>query len=155
MYNFLSKYGQMVAFGGGLILTLLFLGIVFGGLEEFNTLDDEGRKGTGIFDFGLMAVIGLSVLGVLIAFGFGLFQMVSDPKGAIKGIAGIGLIAALFFIGQALAGADTQEILDTRAEFAVTDGQSSLINGSIIGGLILFGVTLVAFVGAEIRNLFK
>lgn len=155
MYAFLSKYGQMVAFGLGLLITIGFLASVFGGLEKFTALDDEGRKGTTIFNFGLYAVMALSVIGVLVAFGFGLFQMATDPKGAVKGIAGIALIAALYFVGQSLAGPDSQEIIATRSEFAVTDAQSKIINGSIIGGLILGGLTLAAFVGSEIRNLFK
>jgi len=92
---------------------------------------------------------------MLAAIGFGLFQTLSNPKGAIKGIAGLALLVVLYFIGQAIAGPDTEAIIETRREFDVTDGQSSIINGSILGGLILAGLTALAFVGSEIINFVK
>jgi len=118
------------------------------------TAEDQ-RNQSDIFNFGLYAVIGLAIVGVLAALGFGLFQTLSNPKGAIKGIAGLALLVALYFIGQSLAGADTAEILETRQEFGVTDGQSGIINGAIVGGLILAGLTAVAFVGGEVLSFIK
>ena len=97
----------------------------------------------------------LTALGFLAALGFGLFQTLSNPKGAIKGIAGLVLIAVLFFAGQALAGADSEGVKDALAEFEVSDGQSAIINGSIIGGIILAGLTLLAFVGGEIASFIR
>ncbi|MEM6317189.1 MAG: hypothetical protein AAF960_05930 [Bacteroidota bacterium] len=155
MYNFLAKNGQLVAFVGGILVTAGFLAGVFGGIEDFMATAEDQRNQSNIFNFGLYAVIALTVLGFVAALGFGLFQTISNPKAAIKGIAGIGLLVALYFIGQAVAGPDTQKILDTRQQFAVTDGQSAIINGSIIGGLILAGLTVVAFIGAEIVNFIK
>ena len=155
MYKFLAKHGQLVAFGLGALITLGFLGGVLGGIEGFSALADDERKTSDIFNFGLYAVIGLAILGVLAALVFGVIQTVSNPKGAIKGIAGLALIAVLFFVGQALAGADTAEILDKRQTFGVTDGQSSIINGAILGGMILAGLTAIAFVGGEILSFIK
>jgi len=79
----------------------------------------------------------LTVIGFLIALFFGLFQTLSNPKGAVKGIAGLVLIAVLFFAGQALAGADSPGVTDALAEFEVTEGQSAIIDGSILLGLII------------------
>lgn len=155
MYNFLSKNGQMLAFGGGVIITAIFLFFVFGGIESFTALAEGERNTSDIFNFGLYAVIALSLIGLLSAFGFGLLQVFSDPKGAIKGIGGIALIVALFFIGQAMAGVDTEAIIETRREFSVTDGQSAIISGSIYGALLLAILTGISFVGSEVRNLFK
>ena len=155
MYNFLAKNGQLVAFGLGVLITAGFLMSVMGGIDDFMVTAEDQRNQSNIFNFGLYAVIALTVLGFLAALGFGLFQTISNPKGAIKGIAGLVLIAALFFIGQAMAGADTQKILETRQEFNVTDGQSSIINGSIIGATILAGLTALAFVGGEILSFIR
>ena len=155
MYKFLAKNGQLVAFVLGILITAGFIAGVLGGIEEFTATAEEQRNQSNIFNFGLYAVIGLAIIGVVVAVLFGLYHTLSNPKGAIKGIAGLILLVALYVIGQSIAGPDTAEILETRQEFAVTDGQSGIINGAIVGGLILAGLTLVAFIGAEIINFFK
>jgi len=155
MYNFLAKNGQLVAFVAGILITAGFLVGVLGGIDDFMATAEEQRNQSNIFNFGLYAVIALTVLGFLAALGFGLFQTLSNPKGAIKGIAGLVLIAVLFFAGQALAGADSEGVKDALAEFNVSDGQSAIINGSIIGGIILAGLTLLAFIGGEIMSFIR
>ena len=155
MYKFLAKNGQLLGFGLGALIVAIFLASALSGIDQFSALAEDQRGTSNIFNFGLQAAIALVVIGAIAAILFGLFQMVSHPKGAIKGIIGIGLLIALFFVGQAVAGPDTQSILDTRAEFNVTDGQSSLINGSIMGALLLAGLTVLAFVFSEVRNFFK
>lgn len=155
MYKFLAKNGQLVAFGAGVLITAGFLAGVLGGIEDFMATAEDQRNQSNIFNFGLYAVIGLTVLGFVAALGFGLFQTLSNPKGAIKGIAGLALIVGLFFVGQALAGADSEGVKDALAEFNVTDGQSAIINGSIVGGAILAGLTAVAFVGGELMSFIR
>lgn len=155
MYNFLSKNGQLFAFLLGLIVTAIFLFSVFGGLDEFNALAEDQRGTTNIFNFGLYAAAGLTVLCAAFALLFGLFQTFSDPKGALKGIIGLAMLAGLYFAGQAMAGADTAKVVDTLREFKVTDGQSGFINGAIGGGLLMLGLAMVIFILSEIRNFFK
>ena len=155
MYKFLAKNGQLVAFGAGVLITAGFLAGVLGGIEDFMATAEDQRNQSNIFNFGLYAVIGLTVLGFVAALGFGLFQTLANPKGAIKGIAGLALIAGMFFVGQALAGEDSQGVTDALAEFNVTPGQSSIINGSIIGAAILAGLTAVAFVGGELMSFIR
>jgi hypothetical protein len=155
MYKFLAKNGQVVAFAVGVLITAGFLAGVMGGIDEFMATAEEQRNQSNIFNFGLYAVIALAVLGFAAALLFGLFQTLSNPKGAIKGIAGLVLLVVLYFAGQAMAGADTASILETRQEFNVSDGQSAIINGSIMGGLILAGLTAIAFIGSEIINFIK
>lgn len=155
MYNFLSKNGQLFAFLLGLIITVIFLFSVFGGLDEFNALAEEQRGTTGIFDFGLYAAIGLTILCGVLALLFGLGQTLFNPKGAIKGIIGLAVLAAVYFIGQSMAGVDTAGVINTMKEFGVTGGQSSFINGAIGGGLILLGIAAVVFVISELLNFFK
>jgi len=155
MYKFLAKNGQLVAFGAGVLITAGFLAGVLGGIEDFMATAEDQRNQSNIFNFGLYAVIGLTALGFIAALGFGLFQTLSNPKGAIKGIAGIALIIALFFIGQALAGADSEGVKAALTEFNVTDGQSAIINGSIVGAAILAGLTGLAFVGGELMSFIR
>jgi len=155
MYKFLAKNGQLVAFGVGVLITAGFLAGVLGGIENFMATAEDQRNQSDIFNFGLYAVIALTILGFVVALGFGLFQTLSNPKGAIKGIAGLALIVGLFFAGQALAGADSEGVKDALTEFNVTDGQSSIINGSIVGGIILAALTGIAFVGGELMSFIR
>lgn len=155
MYKFLARNGQLIAFGIGAILTVGFLLIVLGGIEGFNALAEEEKGSTSIFNFGLYAAVALTVLCFIVAVAFGLFQTVTNPKGAIKGLGGIIAIIAVFFIGQTIAGPDSASLLETRQQFGVSDGQSSIINGSLIGMLLLAAVAVAAFVIFEIRNFFK
>ncbi len=155
MYKFLAKNGQLVAFVAGILITVGFLAGVLGGIDDFMATAEDQRNQSNIFNFGLYAVIALTVIGFLAAVGFGLFQTLSNPKGAVKGIAGLVLIAVLFFAGQSLAGADSEGVKEALTEFNVTDGQSAIINGSIVGGIILAGLTLLAFIGGEIMSFIR
>ena len=53
MYNFLSRYGQLIAFGLGALLTVIFLATAFSSAEEFNALSESKQMETSIFNFGL------------------------------------------------------------------------------------------------------
>jgi len=155
MYNFLSKNGQLVAFIIGLIITAIFLFSVFSGLSGFNALAEDQRGTTDIFNFGLYAAAGLTALCAAVALLFGLFQTLSNPKGAIAAIAAVIGLAVLFFAGQSLAGTDSAGVVRTMGEFSVTEDQGTFINGAIGGGLLLIGLAMAAFVLSEVRNLFK
>ena len=151
----MSKHGQLIAFGLGVLITIGFLVGVFGGIEEFTATAVEEQGQSNIFNFGLYAAIALAILGAAAALIFGLIQTISNPKAAIKFVGALAVLGILYFVGQQLAGADSQEILDTRQEFGVSDGQSAIINGAIWGGLILAGLTAVAFVLGEILSFIK
>lgn len=99
--------------------------------------------------------MGLTVACAALALLFGLGQTLFNPKGAIKGIIGLAVLAGLYFAGQAMAGADTAGVVETLREFKVTDGQSGFINGAIGGGLILLGIAAAVFVISELLNFFK
>ena len=155
MYNFLSKNGQLFAFLLGIIITAIFLFSVFGGLDEYNALAEDQRSTTNIFNFGLYAAGGLTLACAALALLFGVGQTLFNPKGAIKGLIGLAVLAGVYFIGQSMAGADTAKVVETMAEFKVNDSQSGFINGAIGGGLILLGFAGVVFVISELLNFFK
>ena len=54
MYKFLAKHGQMLAFGLGIFVVLLFLIFAWMGLSEFNNMEEEAQTGSNIFNVGLM-----------------------------------------------------------------------------------------------------
>ena len=154
MYNFLAKNGQLLAFGLGALITVVFLISVFSGLDSFLALSKEEQGTTGIFNFGLVATILLAIAGLVFAIFFGLFQTISNPRGSIYGIGAIVLLLVIFFVARAM-GSDDGPIMKTINAFNVTDGQSSFITGAISTGLILALLALLALALSEIRNFFK
>ncbi|MEN0048484.1 MAG: hypothetical protein AAF806_15580 [Bacteroidota bacterium] len=157
MYQFLAKNGQTFAFGLGIVLTAIFLISALGGMEQFNMLGKEEQYGTTIFDIGFYAVIVLTILCFAAAVVFGLGQMVSNPKSALKGIVGIAALAAIFFIiySSVDPGADSAGVLKEVENFSVSDGASKFISGALITTIVLSLLALATFVVFEVINLFK
>ena len=156
MYRFLTKYGTGVAFGVGLLATLIFLIPILSGVGEFNMLSPDDKGTTSIFNAGLYTAIALIILCFVISIGFGVFQLATNPKGAIKLILGIGLIGIMFFVMYSMASPETSAKMQNLAqEFNITDNVSKLISASLWTVIILAAVATGSFVLAEIRNVFK
>ena len=156
LYNLLGKYGQLFAFGLGLLITLIYLVSVFGGLDDFNMLSKEDRGGTGIFDFGLKASIVLVIICVVIMLLFGLTQMFSNLKASMKSLIGFGIIALIFIITYSTATMETSgKIVHLFEKNDITENISKLITAGIKTTLILGGLSLAIFALSEVRNFFK
>ena len=141
MYNFLVKNGQFLAFGIGLLITIIFFVGALGG-------DSPDR-----FNFGLITAMVLAGICALFMVGFGLYQIATNPKGSLKGIITFGLLIGLFAVLYATADATlTPAILD---EFEISEGTSKMISGSMMTTLVLLAATGAAFAVSEIRNFFK
>ncbi len=156
MYKALTKHGQLVAFAIGLIVIIAFFGSVMAGLDGFNALSKEDQGTTTIFDLGLYLTIILLVLCAIAAVLFGLYHMVTNPKGALKGIIGLIVIAVLFGALYSMSEAETSGAVGRAVEkFGVSEGESKFISGALKSTLILGGLAALAFVVSEIRNFFK
>lgn len=154
MYNYLARNGQTLAFGLGVLLTVVFLISVFSGMDGFTSLAEEDRGQTNIFNIGLYASFALVILAAVAMIGFGLLHVASDFKGSIKGIAGLAAIVIIFLVGRGM-GSDDSLISDAITEFKVTEGQSAIITGAIRTGIALAALAAITFVLSEIRNFFK
>lgn len=142
MYQFLTKNGQAAAFGLGLIITVLFYVMASGGENV---------------DFGIYAAVGLTVLCFLAMLVFGILQVATNPKGALKGLVGIGAMIVIFFIGYSAFGSEagTENMEGIFKEFDISPGESGYINGAIVTGLAMMIISVVVFFGSEVRNFFK
>ncbi|MFK8055157.1 MAG: hypothetical protein AB8F78_03460 [Saprospiraceae bacterium] len=158
MYSFLTRNGQTVAFGIGLLVTILMIGIIAGGVGDWSLIGekDPTRYDTTIFDFGLYASFFLMFAAALAAIVFGIYHLATNPKGALKGILGLVAVAALFLIIYSTADPDL-EMLEVMAkkDFNVSPGQSKMITGAIWTALILAGTAVIATAISEIINFFK
>jgi len=158
MYKFLTKNGQTMSFMVGLVITVIFLVMVFSGLEQFNTLDPKTTaRESNLFNFGINAAVGLVVLCAIGMIAFVLLNIVTNLKGNIKLLIGLGVIGVLFFVmfGGATYEAAGTPIGDRLAEYAITDGQNGFIVGGIWTALILTVGAFASFIILEILNFFK
>ena len=158
MYSFLTRNGQTVAFGVGLLLAIGMIVSIASGVGEWSLIgeNDMARYETGMFDFGMKAAFGLMILAALAAIAFGIYHLATNPKGALKGILGLVAVIALYFI--IYSAADPQpEMLEKMAklDFIVSPGQSKMITGAIWTALILAAMAVLSTAVAEIINFFK
>lgn len=156
MYKFLSKNGQTVGFLLGFAFVAIYLIMVTTGLGDFDSLPREEQFKTGIFNFGLMSAMVLSVLALVLAVAFGLFQFISNPKGSIKVLAVLALIAIIYFIFRGMGAGDfASPIGPTLEKFQITEGVSSYISGAIGTAVALAVLAVIALAISEIINFFK
>jgi len=163
MYQFLTKNGQLIAFGvGSTIVVLCYVFILTSGdYETFTQMDDQEvldpeRYKFGLFNFGIYAAGVLALIAVVAALGFGIYQASTNIKGSIPALIGLGILGIMFAIGY--FGGTVEETGPVHAaaqEFGVSDGERKLINGGIYTTLILAALAILGIVVSEIRNFFK
>ena len=156
MYDFLVKRGEMLAFGLGIALVLIFLFTVIPNLDSFNALPEDQQTTSNIFNIGLWLALILSGVTAVTAVVFGLMQFITNPKGSMKVLIGLGVLAAVFAVFYATSESETTgSIVDAMAEFNVDENTSKIISAAIKTALSLSVVSVVAFILAELYNAFK
>lgn len=156
MYDFLVKRGEMLAFGLGILLVLIFLFTAIPGLDSFNALPEDQQNTSDIFNIGLWLAIVLLIITGIVAIGFGLLQLVTNPKGSIKVLIGLAALIAVFGVLYATSEVETTgSIVKASADFNVDDNTSKMISAAIKTGIGLSVVSVIAFIGAELWNAFK
>ena len=170
MYTFLNKYGQALAFGLGVLITIIFLANIFSAPEStFDMLNandkTEETYATSIFNFGIGVALALTALAFVVALLFGLGSVATNPKGSVKGIIGIAILAIIVFIGYSTADGDlsaqSAEItnaidkFETSNETTFTGGQLKFISGAIIAALVMIGLAILSLIVFGIRGIFK
>lgn len=162
MYKFLTKNGLLVALGVGVLVIIVHFASVFAGLEAFNQIpaDDLEQKplliatGSELVGPGITLTVVLFVIAAIAMLGFGIFQVATNPKGAIKGIAGLALIAVIFGIGWGMSGNEVLEVWDEKG-FGITPTISKYVGASVFVSLAMLALAALGLVGSEIRNFFK
>ncbi len=164
MYNFLSKNGQFLGFGLGLLFVVIFLISVFSGLEGFNSLaTPEEQYTTGIFNAGIYGAIILIVIAAVAAILFSVFNIFSDLKGSLKGLIGIGVLLVIFFVLYSMSSGTAEGIVKKAVDSfhnnnpgaTITEGILKFISGGIGLAVLLSLLGLLVAAVSEIRNAFK
>lgn len=156
MYQLFNKYGQVAAFGLGLLIIILFFGSVMAGVGEFNGLSKQDQLQSGIFDLGLYAAGFLTIVCAAAIVIFGVVHIAKNPKQSMQGIIQALVLVAIFVIAYVMATPAETGLMATLAErFELTAGQEKFISGGLTTAMVLFGGAAVAFIVSEVRNLFK
>jgi len=165
MYSFLNKYGQALAFGLGIVVTLIFLAIIFSdpATDTLSTMSDEDKYNSSMFNFGLGTSILMTVLAAAGMLLFGVTQIFGNLKGSLKGIIGLGVVVALLLIAiSATTGEPDHPQIQTAIDkfedaqgTTFTAGNMKFIGGSIITALVMMAASFVVLIVFGVRNFFK
>jgi hypothetical protein len=164
MYNFLTKNGQTVALGLGILAIAIFLGSVFSGISADPAIDlstdlnkYDGKSDISFFNPGLAVTIGMIAIAALLAIVvFGIINLLKFPKGAIKFGIGLVVLAVIFGGLYATSNAETVGKLgELHEKFSITENVSKFISGGLKTTVGLALAAFGAMVVLEVVNLFK
>lgn len=165
MYEFLTKNGQVIAFGVGVLLIVIFFAIALPGAGNytFETMSGTEKAEVTIFDFGLISSIILAVIAALAMLAFGVLHMFSDLKGSLQGLLGLAAMVAIFVISYVTASSEPEspQLAAAVQKFGesgvgvITPGNLKFIGASITMSLIMTVIAVGALAVTGIRNIFK
>lgn len=158
MYKFLTKNGLVLALVLGVLVIAVHFIMVGAGLEAYNAeyeIDQKGLvEGSKMVSAGLTLTAVLFVIAVIAMLGFGIYQVATNPKGAMKGIIGLAAILAIFGIGYATSAGEVDPVWNEKG-FGITEGISKYVSGGITASAALITLAVLGLVVSEIRNFFK
>ncbi|MDF1698141.1 MAG: hypothetical protein P1U56_19995 [Saprospiraceae bacterium] len=165
MYKFLTKNGQTMALGLGVLVIAIFLISIFMGFSDMgynmstdlNKLSDAEQADIGFFDAGIKLTVFMIAISFLLAFVvFGIFDLIKFPKNAIKFAIGALGLAIVFYALYATSSFDTGgRLTKLNDDFAITPAISKFISGGIKTTLGLLGFSVFAVIVGELWALFK
>ena len=157
LYQILAAHGQRIALGVGLLISVVFLLSVFAGMEEFSQLSKQDSYGTHIFDFGLIGAIFMTVFAIGALVFFGIYQVATHFRQSIKGIIGMGVLIAIFFLLYTTAsGEATGPIAATMEKVGgITPGILKFIKAGTTSMLLMILASFLILIAGEIRNALK
>ena len=172
MYKFLTKNGQVLAFGVGILISIIFLLNILpvaAEIQDVAAAMATSSTSTGAIaemldnlsqlNFGLFSTILLIAIAAIAMVLFGLFQVASSFRTSWKGILGFAILVVVFLVAYSTANSnlanEVQAIQASAADADVTGANLKFIGGSIITLVILIVVAVAAFIIFEIINFFK
>jgi len=144
-----------------IVFFTLFSGLKGAGYETSTDLvpillDDDRTENFNFFGPAVSIPAILTGLGFILIGLFLIKDIVSDPKGSMKLIIGLGVLAIVFFALYSTATLETSgKITELVQEFDVSNNQYKLISGGIKMTVGLAIVTAICMFVMEIWNLFK
>jgi len=109
-----------------------------------------------IFYFSIYIAIGLLILAIATAVLLSIFQVIVNPKGAMKGLISFAILVVVFIIFYSMADAvGSGTLADTIDKFNISSTISKIIGAAINLTLLVGLCSIVLMIGLEIWNYFK
>lgn len=165
MYKFLTKNGQSLALGLGVLVIAIFLINIYSGFSsagydmstDLNKLSDAEQADISFFNTGIWLTRAMIILAFVLAFVvFGIADLIKFPKNAIKFAIGVLGLAIVFYALYASSSFDTGgRLAKLNDDFDITPTISKFISGGIKTTLGLLGFSALAIIAGEVWALFK
>ncbi len=157
MYKFFTNNGQLIGFGLGAFISIVFIVIATSGIESFNALPKEEQSTTGIFDFGLQGAIALFVIAALAMLIFGVFQVATNFRNSLKGLIGLAVLVIIFIVAYSMAPSEPTGIIGEAADKfgGISSGAFQFIGAALTTMLIMLIVASITLLVSEVINFFK
>lgn len=164
MYKFLTKNGQLIALGLGILVIAIFLGSVFSGFGANEAIDMstdlnayDGKADIQFFNPGIGATIFMIATAAILALVvFGIINLLKFPRAAIKFAIGLVVLAIIFGGLYATSSMETSGKLAMLHEReSISENVSKLISGGIKTTVGLALAAFIIMVISEVRNIFK
>lgn len=126
------------------IITILAL--VLGGLVVFSTIPDIQLFDT---DLGLYIGYALFVVAIAVSIIFPIFNIIQNPRGAVKSVGGLILLVLIFFISYSIAPAEPMYNANTD-ELIASAEMVKYAGAAIFSGIFVFLAAIVIFVVFEV-----
>jgi phosphoglycerol transferase MdoB-like AlkP superfamily enzyme len=158
-YKFLVKKGPLFAFLLAAVVIVVSMIPIFSGLEDFNnvpTAQQSYAPESNIFLVAIYLTATLLVIAVAAAILLSVFQVLKNPKGAIRSLISFAALIAVFIILFAISGGDdTGSLADTVTKFNISDTISKMIGSGLRLTMILGAGSVLMIIAMEAWNYFK
>jgi len=171
IYNFLTKYGNLLALTVSIIILIIFFININSGFNElgFDTNTDlaevlrqKDHPEINFFNFALKAAIVMTVIAALAWLLFGIVGLFLNPKGSLKFIISFVIIVVLFLIFYNMAPTEgTGKLGELIADYNLTKPTLfgvipiKFISAGLSTMLSLFGLSILTLILSEIISFFK
>ena len=161
-YNFLMKYGNLIAMVVAILILALFLININSGMNSMrfdsSTNLIEHKDKVNFFNSTLWIAIYMIFIAAIIWILFGLFNLFLNPKGSIKFLVSLVVVIVLYIIFYNMATVEQSGRLGELISdpgYHVTGNITKHISAGLKTMLSLFGLSILALIVSEIISFFK
>ncbi|HHH53324.1 MAG TPA: hypothetical protein ENK91_06670 [Bacteroidetes bacterium] len=161
-YNFLMKYGTLIAMGVSVIILILFFININSGMNamgfDSNTNLIEHKDKINFFNTTLWIAIYMIFIAAIVWILFGLINLVLNPKGSLKFLISLAVVVILYFVFYSTATVEQSgrlgELLSDPI-YHVDANVTKHISAGLKTMLSLFGLSILALIVSEVISFFK
>jgi fatty acid desaturase len=161
-YNFLMKYGNLLAMVVAILILALFLININSGMNSMgfdsNTNLIEHKDKVNFFNNTLWIAIYMIFIAAIVWILFGIYNLVLNPKGSLKFLISLIVVVVLYFIFYSTATVETSgrlgELLSD-SSYHVDGNITKHISAGLKTMLSLFGLSILSLIVSEIISFFK